>query len=141
MGSFAIIGVAIHHAPGLLGDDGRIAEQTKIVLLKPEEWTGRRFPLIEQVAGGERLGSSRWNVLLFRRDCEKCAAAIEEYSSVSNEEPDGVMTAMIEVPSNAGGPPLRASCFVAQLDPDRRWYVETPWTLLLNDGVVVQSGL
>ena len=62
----------------LLESDTSVVDGRKFVVLKPEKWSGKRFPLLDFIDIGERLRKGRWLVLLCRCDCPKCQQVVED---------------------------------------------------------------
>jgi hypothetical protein len=127
-----------------LSDAGETFGRGNIIVFEPEEWTGKRFPLLDYVDVGDRLKQGRWQVLLFHHDCPKCRAAIREYQTsarCSAIKPDSPRVAVIEVPpydeyrkqSLFEG----TSCVLVRLSDTKKWFVETPVWLNIHDGNVI----
>ena len=50
------------------------------LLLQPDQWVGKRFPVLPYLECANRLAKGRWIVVLYRHDCPKCKRAIRQYA-------------------------------------------------------------
>ena len=64
-----------------LSDAGEIIGNGKIVVLEPQKWVGKRFPLLGHIDVGNKLTSGLWLVLLHRHDCSACREAASQYEA------------------------------------------------------------
>ena len=64
------------YTPPTLSDTGVFIGDSKIVVLEPEMWIGKRFPLLDYIDIGGKLKDGNWLVLLYHYDCPKCREAI-----------------------------------------------------------------
>jgi hypothetical protein len=139
-------GIAIaRYRPTELGsiDDVDMAAEGQIVLLEPDRWIGRPFPLRKFTDIGDELTRGRWVVVLHRLDCRKCQEEIPRYQQTARAmagDSDAPRIAFIEVPPHAGNDSRLISSEgpwrVSVLRDVRRWFVTTPSVLYLTDGVV-----
>ncbi len=65
--------------------EGVVQGQGQLVLLMPEEWTGKRFPLLDQIDVGDRLAKGTWLVVLYHLGCGECQELIEQYKQCAND--------------------------------------------------------
>ncbi|NQT12329.1 MAG: hypothetical protein HQ582_06260 [Planctomycetes bacterium] len=121
---------------GLQGQDG-------LVLLMPEEWEGKRFPLFDQIDVGDRLAKGRWLVVLYHLGCGECQELLEQCQQVGipgGEGPRQARIAFVEVPEPGQvGEKLSLDedvCLMGCLSESREWFVSTPVLLTLRDGTV-----
>ena len=115
------------------GPDGR-----SMILLEPETWIGKEFPLISRFAqpeGSEILQEGLWQVLLVQPDCSDCAKKIAELEEKRLEN-----VAIVVVPSGSGAKVLQTSFPTFVLDRRNGWFAETPCAVRLVDGVCVAVG-
>jgi hypothetical protein len=66
-----------------IGADGR-----KTILLEPDKWVGKEFPLlpyIEPPEVGEKLKIGEWTVVLYHHDCPKCKEVINDLMEKKTE--------------------------------------------------------
>ena len=66
-----------------IGADGR-----KTILLEPEKWVGKEFPLFflfdKEVTQKLRVGS--WTVIFYHTDCPKCMGLIDNFMAVNPQK-------------------------------------------------------
>jgi hypothetical protein len=127
----------------ILSDAGEVIGDGRIVVLEPETWIGKRFPLLDYIDIGDRLAEGRWFVLLYHNDCPDCRRAIRNLSRKMTPGRDNPRVALIEVPpyGNANAKiRLSETSFVhGRLRDEREWFVVTPAHLELNAGKVVPT--
>ena len=121
-----------------VGPDGMAADG--LVVLKPETWTGRPFPLLEHVAIPASLDSGRWTVVLYRHDCADCLRDLPRHEALAKrlaEERSGHRVALVSVPPHAGGADPSTAAVRGRLDQRRDWFVSVPAVVELRAGIVV----
>lgn len=125
--------------------DGLVDGNSPIVILEPEDWVGKQFPLTKFLVDetGEMNPSSllkgKWVAVFYQHSCPKCQESLPAYQSRAGDlqSRKQTATALIEVPP-FGGPP-RTSLGIAhyyRLDGKRDWFVQAPVELELEDGIV-----
>lgn len=131
------------YEPAKVAESGEILGDSQFVVLEPEKWIKKPFPLLEHIDVGGRLGKGEWIVLLFHHDCHSCQDAIPAYASLGHRlandaQPTGV--ALIEMPpyGNSHGAGLTESspCINGRLSESREWFVEAPVEIRLSQGIV-----
>ncbi len=138
-----------------LSDAGTIVGDGKLIVLEPEKWIGKRFPLLNYIeaegrkTGGsagldslhEKLTKGDCLVLFYHRDCQKCQETIEELPSILKESRTAHV-ALIEMPPYGTGgrlhPPRGISHYQGNLTDAKEWFCQTPLCLKLHDGRTVQ---
>lgn len=138
---------AMSCTPTALGEAGDIIDGGKVVVLKPETWIGKRFPLLEYIDIGDSLGEGEWQVLLYHHDCPMCQAVLAKYGQLGNTleargEPRRI--ALIEMPPYGG----RQSQLVSpsgehalgRMSSAKEWFAPTPLEVLLDGAVVKVVG-
>ena len=122
-------------------EDTNLGQFGEIVLLDVENWTGKRLPVLDLVDQGSRLGEGRWQVIFYHADCRKCEEVIRQ----ANEKPPSKeeKIALIEVPAFNGtavGPPpgTDPTMVRGRLSGERRWVIQTPQVLHLENGRVTR---
>ena len=65
-----------------LSDAGEIIGDGKTVVLEPEKWIGKRFPLLDYIDIGDKLKEGSWVVVLYHHDCPKCKEAMPKYEEL-----------------------------------------------------------
>jgi hypothetical protein len=132
------------YRPASLSDVGDILGNDKIVVLEPEKWIGKRFPLFEHIDIGDDLHEGKWLVVLYHHDCPKCHEAIPKYEEQARRavgDPAVPRVALIEMPPFGTEDTLALSpnspCRQGRLNEDKEWFVETPAVVLIESGRVV----
>lgn len=64
-------GAALSEAADVVGNG-------RIVVLKPEKWVGKRFPLFDYIAASDDLKRGKWFVLLYHHDCPACQEVLQK---------------------------------------------------------------
>lgn len=134
--AFAIGG----NSRAVLSDAGNIVGEKQIVVLDPEKWIGKRFPLLGYTSVGGQLAAGKWLVLLYHCDCAKCQKVIPKLPQIAGSLACQHLAA-IEMPPYGDCTGLLSShqtLTVAhgRVDSNREWVIETPQAVLLNDGLV-----
>jgi hypothetical protein len=107
----------------------------QLVVLEPEDWAGKPFPISDNV--DVDLTEGEWIVLLHRHDCPDCQAAVPQYETLASST-GNKRVALIEIPPYAEARHAAHSpCLVGRLSADHEWFVQTPVEITLRDGVVV----
>lgn len=134
------------YKPTTLSEFGEIIGDGKIVVLEPEKWIGKRFPLLDYIDIGDKLKEGRWLVLLYHHDCPDCRQAIENLSHEKSFKGEETRVALIEVPPY-GDTKTRVALSeirvtLGRLDETRDWFVSTPTKAWLDSNEVraVTSG-
>ena len=121
---------------------GEIIADGKVVVLEPERWVGRRFPLLDYIDIADRLKEGKWVVVLYRRDCPKCHQAITDLSRAALHGMGGVRIALVEVPPYSEGKtgvvPTALDFASGYLSGVREWFITTPTEVYLESGVVIK---
>ncbi len=95
------------------------------ILLEPEKWQGREFPLlpfIEPTEVREQLMSGEWTVVLYRSDCQKCQKVITDL--VKKGTSRGIL---IEIPPCGTESVIPEGFLHARLNEKMIWFAETPY--------------
>jgi hypothetical protein len=135
-------GLAItSYKPASLTDAGGVLGDDTTVLLKPHTWVGKQFPLSDYIDIAHDLKEGKWLLVLYHHDCPKCQEVISRYSGDAprtDGQADGASIALVELPPygemrNSNLPGVRG-----RLDEKREWLIDTPSTLVLENGIVTQ---
>jgi hypothetical protein len=113
-----------------------------VVVLKPEQWVGRRCPLLPYADIGDELSQGRWLVVLDHHNCPHCREVVPAYEAKARAavaDPVAARIAFLAVPPH--GTPLwqiapGTSCRQGRLTASKEWFGATPAVLRLQDGVV-----
>ena len=144
------VGIPAAHAMGgyteaTLSDAGEVVGDGRVVVLKPETWTGKTFPLLPHIDIGENLKKGKWRVFLYRHACPTCEAVISGYRQFFDQaalKGDTIHMALIELPPYSPEP-LRhrfrgTPWSVGRLSNTREWFVTTPREVILDDAIVIR---
>ncbi|HUY90943.1 MAG TPA: MauE/DoxX family redox-associated membrane protein [Pirellulales bacterium] len=146
LGSSLAAAASLHVVISRSSEDGVLAlAGGEIVVLTPEAWLGKSFPLLAFLPDAEELSAGPWRAILYHSDCPKCRALIAQYAerlepnSTANQSRLRGRVALIEMPPfSAPRGPVDGAPFVhLRLRDSERWVVETPTELDLMDGIVV----
>ncbi len=112
------------------------------VLFEPEKAVGSRMPSIDQIDIATAVEHGKWRLVFYRHNCVKCSAArdgiVDPNRSRSADRDRRI--ALIEIPPlvlDSQASWTRAYDLVGHLSVDRRWYMRSPCTVDLDEGVVV----
>ncbi|MGO8751810.1 MAG: MauE/DoxX family redox-associated membrane protein, partial [Thermoguttaceae bacterium] len=130
------------YTPATLSSAGEVIGNGEVVVLEPERWIGKRFPLLPYIDIGRELGRGEWLLLLYHHDCPDCQATIRTFGrrvqeSARGEAPSRI--ALIEIPPYGkvqGASTLKRTFRFGKLPGSRQWVVETPATAVIHDGIV-----
>lgn len=136
-----VIGAA--ERPAMLAHGAPMPQPAQPLLLEPNKWIGRIFPLLNQIDIGDDLRRGQWIVLLHRRDCGQCAAVRPEFELLAETRGHrGPQVTFVEIPEAIGTRQSSAASdtngvIVGSLYSDYEWFVETPVVLVLDNGTVI----
>ncbi|NQT17727.1 MAG: hypothetical protein HQ582_33535 [Planctomycetes bacterium] len=129
------------HSAATLSSTGEILGDSEFVVLEPEEWIGKRFPLFRHIDVGGRLSEGDWVVVLYHHDCLQCQETVPEYHMLALNlagESDAPRIALVEMPPYGEGDLLSNSpALIGKLNNAKDWFCETPQIVSLTDGYVV----
>ena len=130
-----------------LGETGDIFGDSGFVVLEPETWSGKRFPLRDHIDIGGQLTEGKWIVLLYHHDCPHCKDAVPEYVRLAQDiavRPNSPRVALIEMPPYASPDDDLVSrdspCVFGRLSDAKEWFVATPVCVAIEKGRVVTLG-
>jgi hypothetical protein len=114
----------------------------------PENWTGKRLPLLPYIDIGGELEHGRWLVVFYRQGCPKCDKAIAEYrerARAAARDPRMARVAFVEVTPHGNAAPemialpespwRHGAVPAAMTDP-----IATPAVVFLDEGRVRSAG-
>jgi len=136
--------LASRYEPAVLSSEGEIVGEESVVLLEPETWVEKPCPILSYIDVGRELARGEWIVVLYHYDCPHCQERVPEFDRKARAEAElaGIArTAMVDLPPHA--PPGRSllppdsPCVRGLMSAERDWFVETPVTLVLKEGIVV----
>ena len=109
-----------------VGLDGK-----KVLLLTPEKWIGKEFPLLPYIEKSDiidGLKNGQWTVILFSHNCEKCKKTLSEF--ITKKTPNVLC---IEIPPYGEHP---KDLEYVKLNKTQKWFVDTPVVMEINDLIV-----
>ncbi len=126
----------------LLESDASVVAGRKFVVLKPEKWIGKRFPLLDFIDVGDGLKEGRWLVLLCRCDCPRCQHVVGDLPRITRAL--GIQqVAVIEMPNSKKATDLPACPAIAvargRLSNAVEWFAELPSMSVLEKGKVLRA--
>ncbi|MCX7428744.1 MAG: hypothetical protein NTW96_24350 [Planctomycetia bacterium] len=152
----AALAMAIYQ-PAVLAEDGIILGDGNVVILEPEKWTGKRFPLLPFVGNApdvvqvgqhslrELLAKGEWVVLLYHHDCPICQEIISRYERRSCHSaigPESPRVALVEMPpygdASGGSAVPGSACLRGRLSDAKEWFAEAPIVVELRQGLVTR---
>jgi len=128
------------YRPAVLEDSGDIFGDSEFVVLEPEGWVGKPFPLLKHIDIGDRLARGRWIVVLYHHDCPNCQDAVLRYEHLAQELghcPGVTRIALVEMFPYA--PPgdrvslAGSSCSLGRLSNTKKWSLLTPTMLRVSE--------
>lgn len=123
--------------------DGSTADigDRQLIVLAPEGWVGKPFPLSRHLGLSADVTVGQWEVVLYHLDCPRCQELISRLELVARLVPEGRRRRIALIQVSPDGPATGetdSGCHHGCLDPSRRWFVETPLRVQLRNGVVVE---
>ncbi len=127
-----------------LNDAGQVIGNGNIVILEPETWVGKRFPLLAYIDIGDELGKGEWIVALWHHACPRCQhtiPAFERLTSASGKDASGLRAALVELPPYGAEPakPGIGAQARGRLCNAKQWFVTVPVFIKLEDAVVIST--
>lgn len=120
--------------------DGTILGNSPFVVLQPEKWVGKRFPLLPHIDIGQQLSRGKWIIVLYGHNCSYCQAAIPRYrdlARVFSDKSETTRLALVEMPPYSLTDAISdSSCYRGRLAGTREWFVQLPVELHVVDGQV-----
>lgn len=138
MGLLAAVGMIVS-APSSLAD-AAFADANGLIVLEPETWIGKPFPLTSHLSPEVPLHEGRWTILIHHHDCPHCQEAVPQYERLAVTENDRRI-ALVETPPYDEMPLREQEALRTRLSDDREWFVQTPVEIQVDAGVVVSASL
>jgi len=124
--------VAIAFSVGLVSGPGAIRIPRTLTV-------GEEFPWFADVKNGQELEEGIWIVLLSNSDCPKCLLAENSFAVLPTENSKAVIDAKYNGVKARGGAGFDGFRLFSLLS-ERRWYLDQPIMITLNDGVLETVG-
>ena len=99
------------------------------VVLRPNDWVGRKLPILKYVEPPHELGNGRWLCVLVKPDCPAC----EDVIAASASPETTIAVAYIDIGVHAS---KREDGNWFRLTDNYRWFSKTPILIHLDDGIV-----
>jgi uncharacterized membrane protein YphA (DoxX/SURF4 family) len=132
------------YTPAVLSDQGDISNAASLVVLEPQGWIGKPFPLLKHIDIGPQLSRGKCLVLLYHYDCPECQEVIPpliEELPGNSETADAYRIFFIEVPPYGVLPgqydAKSKNHAFGRLSDRTEWFVQTPTAVVLHDGMVI----
>lgn len=143
-GLYAVTGLLaasgmIASAPASLGD-AAFSGADGLIVLEPETWIGKTFPLTSYLSPEISLHEGRWTILIHHHDCPHCQEAVPQYERLAIADKDRHIV-LIETPPHGEIALTKQGALRTRLSEDREWFVQTPVEIQVDDGVVVSTSL
>ncbi|MDR1477899.1 MAG: hypothetical protein LBJ00_03050 [Planctomycetaceae bacterium] len=134
----------VTYKPALLRIDGQIEGDSEAVILYPQEWIGKQFPLqgyidipIDIPTSTGYTGVGKWMLILYRADCTRCE---KHFVELKRRNDSGVNIVCLEIDGLSQNA-LRnrfgdGKWYWGSLKSVKKWFVETPTILTIEDGSV-----
>ena len=126
-----------------LDEAGDIFGDSEFVVLEPEKWVGKPFPLLKYIDISDQLAEGEWIVVLYHHECPSCQDALPKYEQLrrgSAVAAEKASVALVEMPpygSPEHGVVLHGSrCLQGRLSDAKEWFIKTPVTISVNRGIV-----
>lgn len=117
-----------------LGVNNNHPARNAIVQLVPSDWIGYKCPLLDYCDVGNELLTGEWLILLYRPGCSACLSSFQKLQREAENSGKEVAVLCVE-PRNSSHDFQEAHCS-GMLSSDYDWFVETPASFFLKDGVV-----
>lgn len=137
-GLLAAVGMIANAPPSL--DDAAFADADGLIILEPETWIGKPFPLTSHLSPAVPLHEGRWTILVHHHDCPHCQEAVPQYERLAAAEDDRRI-ALVETPPYEEMDLPQQAALRTRLSEDREWFVQTPVEIQVEAGVVVSASL
>ena len=112
------------------------------VVVSPQRWIGKPFPLLRYIDIGDELGRGDWNVVLYRHGCPRCEKLLAQLKDqgIAGFNDDGARLALISLATNPRNDMTMRSGDVqfGKLMSSYEWVFQTPLLLKVSNGNVVQ---
>jgi hypothetical protein len=125
-----------------LGTEFTGPDGNAMILLKPEMWIGKEFPLVSRFVEpecSEILMKGTWTVLLIQTDCSDCKQMMADLAG-QNAGQKAKRIALVVVPSRPNEKIPDTPFPTFWLDRQNDWFVTTPCAIKLSEGICVEIG-
>lgn len=107
------------------------------VILEPETWINKLFPLVNEIEPSVDLTNGDWVVLLYHHDCQKCQESLPRYEGLGDSSIPPKHVLLVEVPPT-GNSTFQNTEYVkhVSLKKEVDWFVQAPVEIQLSNGIV-----
>ena len=143
-GTYAVTGLLA--AAGMIAstssslDDAAFANTDGLIVLEPDTWVGKPFPLIQYLSPEVPLHEGRWTILIHHHDCPHCQEAVPQYEQLAAMGHDQRIV-LVETPPYGEVELTQQRALRTRLSDDREWFVQTPVEIQIDAGLVVAASL
>ena len=137
-GLLAAVGMIANAPPSL--DDAAFADADGMIILEPETWIGKPFPLAAHLAPEVPFHEGRWTILIYHHDCHHCREAVPQYERLAVADDDSRIV-LVETPPYGEMALTEPGALRTRLSDAREWFVQTPVEIQVEAGVVVSASL
>jgi hypothetical protein len=131
----------VTYKPALFNAEGKVVGGSSSVILYPQDWLGKRLPLLEYIDSPKDVGVGNWTLFFYGVNCVKCERHFADLQKQNEfQKNSGSDIVCLEV----GGSPQNAlrnrfdngTWYWGNLKSTKRWFVDTPTILKIEDGNV-----
>jgi hypothetical protein len=133
-------------SPAAIAVFGRVLGNSSCVVVEPETWIGKPFPLLPYIDIAKKLAQGKWTVVLYHYDCPQCRKAALKYEQMARKFlRDGRETrvAMVEMPPYGSRCKIvgadDSACVYGRLSDAIGWFAATPVEIDVEDGRVISA--
>lgn len=130
----------------ILGRSVRLPNGRRAVVLEPEQWVGKRLPLLPHVEPAELREwmsecETGFEIVVFRQDCDRCRKLLAQIAAQA--PPNSPPVVLLEISSSR---PWRSPTAMSESSPFKfgslvgsiKWYATTPLILRMSGQEVVE---
>jgi hypothetical protein len=133
----ALLATTVINSPSTMAGDTLIDDSVGLVILEPDTWIGKPFPLEPHLVPSVHLSDGEVVLVVYHHDCPDCQKAIPRYLAAAEASPSpNRRFVLAEVPP-VGDETHYSSLLHTSLSQDREWFVEAPVELLIKEGIVI----
>ena len=139
-----ILALMLWTGPTTLGSNGALVQSGELVILDPEGWINKEFPLTAYLSPEVDVTRGDWTVFIYHHDCPKCQEAIPKYLALAerlSSQGSGERVLFLEVPPYGAALPRRRSVHYLALRDEHEWFVQAPVEIVLTNGIVTGASL
>ena len=107
---------------------------SKLIVIETDDWKGQEFPISDWVNSYSMISEGEWKVVLYRENCPKCCAYIEDLLKSSQKH----RLAFIRFPPYKDDPFVlsRLEHTWLTVSDEIDWFIDGPKSFLLVNGIV-----